>query len=234
MTLEQPPLFDESQLPVGRELLLPEEEQQRRFTGAVVARNQSRYQAIVQALGEGLGVRQICRAFGVSHHVVQVIRERDAALVATEKQDTGRKLRRLVRLALERFEDGLANGEITAGQIPVATGILIDKSLAWEGHQQPITVRHELELDQWKLRAMFAALQAPVIDVELAPDSESGALGPTRPQKGLMPLPAVPDVVIPPSSPPSSPTAPAARQASPTPGSKVGGGERFQTADPAS
>lgn len=183
-------LFDESQLPSGRELLLPLEEQRHRFTGGQVRLNQERYAALVSALGEGLGVRQICRAFKVSPHTLETIRERDAELVATEKERSGRKLRRLVRMTMDRLEEALANDEITAGQLPVTLGILVDKSLAFEGQAvATVTVRHEI--DQEQVRRMFQELQGPVIDVESAPighapDFGSGAIPQNGQQKQVI------------------------------------------------
>jgi hypothetical protein len=150
-------LFDESQLPIGRDLLWPDDVQRKRFTAEHVARNAGKYRAIVSALGEGLGIRQIARAFGVSHHTVAAIRERDAALVATEKEQMGRKFMRLARLAAERLEEALVNDQITPGQLPVAVGILADKSLMWTG--QAVTqhvVRHEFALEA--VKAQFAAV----------------------------------------------------------------------------
>lgn len=179
--LEQAPLFDESQLPVGRELLMPIEEQRHRFSGELVARNQARYQAIVAALGEGISMRSICKAFAVSQHTVEGIRERDAALVATEKERTGRKLRLLVRMAVDRLQEAFEKNELSAGQLPVTLGILVDKSLNWEGQStQTVTLRHEI--DQSKVLAFFASLAAPlnlppgpVLEaVEVTPDYQSG------------------------------------------------------------
>jgi len=179
--LDQIPLFDESQLPAGRELLLPIEVQRHQFSGERVARNQERYAAIVQALGEGLGVRQIARAFACSQHTIEGIRERSASAVATQKEQTGAKLRRLVRMTLERLEECLEKDLISPGQLPVTAGILIDKSLAWEG-QATATVTHRHEIDQDAVRRLFASLQPPgalvmeanFVDVEAAPDSKSG------------------------------------------------------------
>ncbi|MBK8002309.1 MAG: helix-turn-helix domain-containing protein, partial [Verrucomicrobia bacterium] len=179
---DQIALFDESQLPAGRELLLPAEEQRRRFTADMVARNQERYRAIVGAIAEGLGVRQICRAFGVSHHTVQAIRERDPQLVATEKERARGEFRQLVRLASDRLREALENDELAPGQLPVALGILVDKSLALEGQpMMTVAVRHEV--DQESVRRMFESLAQPVtLDVR-ALDSESGENGADSPQK---------------------------------------------------
>jgi len=180
---EQPQLFDEKELPVGRELLWSDEKQRHQFTGEVVARNQAKYQAIIDALGEGLGVRQISRAFHVSHHTVIGIRERESNLVAAQKERTGIELRRLVSMATEAVQEALADRLIPAASLPVTLGILIDKSLTWDGQATAI-VRHEHQIDQGKVLASFAELRAPILEAEVeASDSESGALALNPPQK---------------------------------------------------
>jgi hypothetical protein len=174
---DQAPLFvDESQFSSGSELLVPKAEQAHRFTGELVARNEAKYLAIVRALGLGLGRRQFARAFGVSHHTVQAIFEREPAMVATEKESTGRQLRRVVRMSLDATEEALEKGEIPKGSLPVTTAILIDKSLNWDGQAtHTVTVRHEW--DQEKLRASFRALEQPAIEAELVtPESVSGGI----------------------------------------------------------
>jgi len=174
--IAQLPLFDASMFVGGAELLLPQEEQRHRFTGELVARNEARYLGIVNALGQGLSRRQIARAFEVSHHTVQAIFEREAKLVATEKESTGRQLRRVVRMSLDALEEALNNGEIPKGSLPVTTAILIDKSLNWDGQSTAtVTVRHEV--DQEKVRALFESLRQPVLEAEvLTADSASPVL----------------------------------------------------------
>jgi len=189
----QRPLFDESQFPEGHELVMPLIEQQKRFTGAVLARNRERYLEVVRALGQGLGRRQIARAFGISTHTVQAIFEREPELVATERLKTGTQLRRVVRMSLDALEEALAEGKISAGQLPVATAILLDKSAAWDGQpSQVMVVRHEL--DQSAVLRAFADLRSrPALEAELvpSPDSQSGAMGLDVPQIGVI-GPAVP------------------------------------------
>lgn len=174
--IAQLPLFDASMFVGGAELLLPKEEQQHRFTGELVARNEGKYLGIVNALGQGLSRRQIARAFAVSHHTIQVIFEREPSLVATEKERTGRQLRRVVRMSLDALEEALDNGEIPKGSLPVASAILIDKSLNWDGQSTAtVTIRHEV--DQEKVRALFDSLRQPVLEAELVTaDSASSAL----------------------------------------------------------
>jgi hypothetical protein len=185
----QRPLFDESQFPEGHELVMPLIEQQKRFTGAVLARNRERYLEVVRALGQGLGRRQIARAFGISTHTVQAIFEREPELVATERLKTGTQLRRVVRMSLDALEEALAEGKISAGQLPVATAILLDKSAAWDGQpSQVMVVRHELDQSAVlrafeDLRSRPATLEAELVP---SPDSQSGAMGLDVPQIGVI------------------------------------------------
>ena len=104
---EQGEFFDAVDMPVALELLESPEEQAKRFTGEQVARNRKRYLAIVRALGQNLPVRMICEAFGISHHTVKAIREREPELVATEKQRVARMLGHAARLCVESFIDDL-------------------------------------------------------------------------------------------------------------------------------
>lgn len=188
-------LFDPSALPAGRELLLPVEEQRHRFTAEQVALNVERYAAIVSAIAEGLGVRQICRAFGVSHHTVLAIREKDPALIATEKERHRGEFRNLVRLAADRLREALEKDELSPSALPVALGILQDKSLALEGMpSMVVSVRHEL--DQDAVTSAFRRLQqqaTAVIDVSFDTASQETGLKPT--EKGHFIGDAVADAV---------------------------------------
>lgn len=98
-----------------------------------MAPNQDKYAAIVPAIAEGLGVRHIAQAFGVSHHTVTANRERGPHLVATEKERFDKRVNRLRELAAERLEEALNDRLIQAGQVPVAFGVSVDKSLALAG-----------------------------------------------------------------------------------------------------
>jgi len=189
------PLFDESALPAGRELLLPVEEQKKRYTLEMVQRNQARYSAIIAALGEGHGVRSICRAFAVGQHTVEEIRDREASLVATEKERARKLAMRIARACGERLLESVEDGTLPVSLLPVSYGIATDKSIALAGEpSQVITVRHEM--DQESLRRMFRELEQPVIEVETIPsESESRENCEERPQIEHSSAVAVPDVV---------------------------------------
>ena len=239
LALEQPLLFDPAQFPSGSELLLPREEQAHRFTGEIIAKNEAKYLAIVHALGQGMGRRQIARAFGVSHHTVQAIWEREPVLVATEKEKTGRQLRRVTRMSLDALEEALDEGRITHGQLPVTTAILLDKSMAWDGQATTVVaVRHEI--DQHKVRALFESLRPPLEAEILSPDSESSGTASNAQQIAALAVDATPDVAplaLPTTTettttvpggfdmaPPSTTTHTTAAAASPPPPTDSGGG----------
>lgn len=169
LAIQQPDLFDVSLLGDGGELLLPESEQRHRFTGDVVAQNQARYVAIVKAIGEGWTMRKIEEWFRVSHHTVLAIRRRDPQLVATEKERFARKLNQARELAADQLVDALEDNKIAAGQLPVALGILTDKSLALAGEPNVrVSVRRELSVDE--LRRAFQTMAG------VSPDSQSAVI----------------------------------------------------------
>jgi hypothetical protein len=130
---EQSELFDESELPAGLEVVMPEETQRKRFTAEQVARNQGRYREIVHAIAGGMPVRSICKAFSVSHHIVKIIREREPDLVATEKKRMSASLGHAARMGVEEFMEQVARGEVEAKVLPVAVGIFLDKKALLDG-----------------------------------------------------------------------------------------------------
>jgi len=171
LTPSQAPLFPEWE---GRELLTLEEDRKSgKFTGERVARNQARYKAIVSALAEGLGTRQIARAFQVSPHVVALIREKEAQDIATLKEAFAVKAGRQVHLALERIEERLLdpNAKLDLLHLSVVVEKLADKWLLLKGE-----ATQRIVMDRTLGERLRAQLQAEIIDVEAAtPDSESGS-----------------------------------------------------------
>ncbi len=164
----------------GRELLLPEVEQRKRFTGEQVARNRERYEGIVAALGEGVGVRAICRAFRCSPHTVRTIEEREPRLVATLRDRTARRFQRASSVVLESFMEDLERGTVPPATKWIAAATFQDKAILLSGGA---TSRHEVvsQGPQEALADRFAALkQARVVEIgagEASPDSESGDNG---------------------------------------------------------
>jgi hypothetical protein len=84
------------------------------------------YRAIVDGLGQGLGVRQLCRAYRVSHHTVAAVMARESAAVATLKERTVSVLRTFGRLAADRLLDEV--DQIPIQSLPIALGIAVEKA----------------------------------------------------------------------------------------------------------
>jgi hypothetical protein len=84
------------------------------------------YRAIVDGLGQGLGVRQLCRAYRVSHHTVSAVMARESQTVATLKERTVSVLRTFGRLAADRLLDEV--DQIPIQSLPIALGIAVEKA----------------------------------------------------------------------------------------------------------
>jgi hypothetical protein len=84
------------------------------------------YRAIVDGLGQGLGVRQLCRAYRVSHHTVAAVMARESSAVATLKERTVSVLRTFGRLAADRLLDEV--DQIPIQTLPIALGIAVEKA----------------------------------------------------------------------------------------------------------
>jgi hypothetical protein len=84
------------------------------------------YKALVDGLGQGLGVRQLCRAYRVSHHTVAAVMARESQAVATLKERTVSVLRTFGRLAADRLLDEV--DQIPIQSLPIALGIAVEKA----------------------------------------------------------------------------------------------------------
>jgi hypothetical protein len=97
----------------------------KRFTADQIAKNQEKLNAVVRALGEGLGVRQIARAFGISTNTVLKVSQRFGAEVETQKQSLGRDFLDVARLAVERMRDEMDS--MPRQSLPIIAGIGIER-----------------------------------------------------------------------------------------------------------
>ena len=84
------------------------------------------YKALVDGLGQGLGVRQLCRAYRVSHHTVAAVMARESNAIATVKERTVATLRTFGRLAADRLLDEV--DQIPIQSLPIALGIAVEKA----------------------------------------------------------------------------------------------------------
>lgn len=180
---QQQPLFDESQLPLGSELLLIEQNvKMGRYTGERIARDRARYAAIIRGLAEGFGVRQLARAFGVAPRTIDAIRRREGLAISTEKKEVSDLMGLFVRLGTERLVDEV--NDIPIGQLSVSVGIVSDKKALLDGDPTVRIADARGEPTVEELVDRFERLrQVKVIDVpdELAggPVSQAGpAAGP--------------------------------------------------------
>lgn len=141
----------------------------KRYTAASLERNRAKRDAILGALAEGHGLLRIARAFGVSHHLVSALRDSRPDLVAIEKEQLSRTIGRVLRVCIERFEDGVLDGKVHPGQLPVAFGILSDKKALLDGDptaRVESVVKHEVSLELVAGYLKKRGIELPVIDVE--------------------------------------------------------------------
>ena len=122
-------LIPQEELQLGFEIIRADDHRRSNpvFTGARVARDVQRYDAIVSALAEGMSIRQVARAYRCSPGTVQTVRERESARLGTEKEENVRRIGRIVRLGLERVEEAIERDEIKPEALALQLAILIDK-----------------------------------------------------------------------------------------------------------
>ena len=170
---QQPDLIEVGETD-GRELVAFAEGRVPVHTGAGVARDRERYEAIVQAIAECQPRRAIMRAFRVGQHTLDAIEEREARLVATLRDRMATKFKRAAVETLDEFMEQLRRGEVPPATQWVAAATFTDKMLLLSG---AATSRHEVvsrEVSQDALAERFAAMKrAEVIEIQ-SPDSESG------------------------------------------------------------
>lgn len=148
------------------------------FSGERLAKGDpARYQAILRALAEGMGIRQIARAFRVSANTVAAVRRREGSCIETEKEGLAHLLRLGARLGVERIVDEI--GEFRRESLPIAVGILIDKAQLLAGDPTSIVGRQD-GAGAGTFADVLAAARAArgeVIEAELAEETGLGAGG---------------------------------------------------------
>jgi hypothetical protein len=122
------------------------------------------YKALVDGLGQGLGVRQLCRAYRVSHHTVAAVMARESQAVATLKERTVSVLRTFGRLAADRLLDEV--DQIPIQSLPIALGIAVEKAELLSGGA---TSRIEHADSGPTHEDYLRMISGKVIDAELVP-----------------------------------------------------------------
>lgn len=128
------------------------------------------YDAIVTALSEGFGIRQICRALHVSHHTVELVRLRESSLVATLKKGTVEKLRTFVRLASDRLIDEVYDMKLES--LPVAIGILTEKAQLLDGEATARVEEHRVVTHR-DYEDMVRTYEAEAVETGLSEEKNS-------------------------------------------------------------
>jgi hypothetical protein len=162
-----PPLFSEEVLDA-----LASAEARGEFTGErLFSQRPDIYRAVVELLGQGVGVRQIARTLRVSHNTIAAVRHREGQTVDTLKEQTIATLARFVGAASERLLEEVQT--IKLESLPVALGIAAEKLLLLSG-QATQRIAHVDEAPQ--VPAFAAWLQEKKADaVEI--ESETVSMG---------------------------------------------------------
>lgn len=176
-----PPLFSEDVLEA-----LTSAEARGEYTGErLFSQRPDIYRAVVELLGQGVGVRQIARTLRVSHNTIAAVRRREGETVDTLKEGTVQALARFVGAASERLLEEVHTIKIEA--LPVALGIATEKLLLLTG-QATQRVAHVDEAPQvpafadWLTERRADAIEIPA---EVAPKEAltMGYLGEERGQR---------------------------------------------------
>jgi hypothetical protein len=142
------------------------------------------YKALVDGLGQGLGVRQLCRAYRVSHHTVAAVMARESNAIATVKERTVSVLRTFGRLAADRLLDEV--DQIPIQSLPIALGIAVEKAELLSGGA---TSRIEHAESGPTHEDYLRLISGKVIEAELVP--ATGLEGEEVAQKSADPVAAV-------------------------------------------
>lgn len=157
-------------------------------SGAFVSRDEELCRSVCTDLLTGLSRRAIAARHGISRNSVNAIREVMEARGDLEplRKEIARRLDRCVIYSLENLEDATAKNLIAAGQLPIATAVLLDKKAALDGlptarieHVSARRMSHE-ELNAW-LESLPSANPTPTLlveDASSAPAQNSAENGP--------------------------------------------------------
>jgi hypothetical protein len=162
-----PPLFSEEVLDA-----LASAEARGEFTGErLFSQRPDIYRAVVELLGQGVGVRQIARTLRVSHNTIAAVRHREGQTVDTLKEQTIATLARFVGAASERLLEEVQT--IKLESLPVALGIAAEKLLLLSG-QATQRIAHVDEAPQVPaFAAWLSEKRADAVEIE----SETVSMG---------------------------------------------------------
>lgn len=102
-----------------------------RYTAAHIAGNAAKRDAVVRALGEGLSIAAVARAFGMSRNTVTVAARRFGVDIEQRKKEFGAVCLDVARMAIERIRDEM--DDMPKASLPIIAGVLIDKAQLLSG-----------------------------------------------------------------------------------------------------
>jgi hypothetical protein len=148
------------------------------FTGAstgdrLISQRPDLYRICVQLLGQGTGIREIKRLTGLHHRTIEAVMLREGATIDTHRKELGARALKVAALGVELLEEKISAGDIKAGELSMAIGILVDKGQVLTGG---VTARVE-KIEQAQVAAGLERIldELPVIDAEIVPGINSGS-----------------------------------------------------------
>lgn len=128
----------------------------------------ARYAKVVQMMVEGESIKRIMKVCKVGSNTLAAIRSREKGLVDECKKNLRGLIGVAAQSAVEDLIDKIAEDKIPAGVVPIAAGIMIDKSRTADGEPtQTIEVKKTLTLDEVKAELdnlRSGAVEAEVVD----------------------------------------------------------------------
>lgn len=130
------------------------------FTGERLATQRPEiYREVVTYLGQGMGIREICRRLRVHHRTVQAVSIREGQTIDTMRRELGARALGLAGLAMERLEEQITGGTIKPGELAMTVGILVDKGQVLTGGVTGRVERIERHHVEKELEAFLAEVE---------------------------------------------------------------------------
>ena len=178
-----PALFpDWEELPDGWELIVDDAVKAKRFnfTGERIAKDRERYEAIMLALGQGVPVDLICKAFHVHHRTVAVIGLREKKSIDDLKKETGELMLKAARWSVRSYVEDLAAGKVDPKTKAIAAGIFSQNGLVLSGQPSAIlALEDRRDLTPEAINGFWerAKLVKDAVVTAVPPDGQSDARG---------------------------------------------------------
>lgn len=146
-------------------------------TGKILGKDLELCRAVCRDLIAGLSGRKVARKYNISRNSIlaieHVLRERGELEPLTKTVIS--QLDNCIYLGLERIQEGIAEDQINAGQLPIPVAAMIDKRAQLAAGIIPGTQRTEKEITAESLRLEFEAMRQAKRTIDVA--SENGSDG---------------------------------------------------------